>query len=95
MKDRPVKTPQQRAMRMAIRAEGSFINAYWAPMDTLVGAELVASIRKDVCDRTPELFTAFVATVEIVAHSLAAATGESVVGMQFRDAPEHEKAGNA
>ena len=58
-------------MRLAIRNEGMFINAYLAPdADTLYGAETVASLKTHVAREHPVVFEAWKATLQILADHL-------------------------
>ncbi len=41
--------------RIAVRHEGKLVSAYWAPIDSMEGAELVASCSMEVLDDAPEL----------------------------------------
>jgi hypothetical protein len=86
------KTPY----RIAIRAEGKFVNAYWTRSTTMQGAELIASIRKDICDTDRTTFSGFKMLMEVVAVILGErATGRKVESVEIHDAPEHERGGHA
>jgi hypothetical protein len=86
------KTPY----RIAIRAEGKFVNAYWTRSNTMQGAELIASIHRDIGDANSEAFQGFRMLMEVVAVILGErATGQKVESVEIHDAPEHERGGNA
>lgn len=82
--------------RIAIRAEGEFINAYLAPPDSMVNAVHMGSIRRSFCDASRPLFKQF---QELMQAAITVAVQESLgatpEGFVTTAAPEHEKAGNA
>jgi hypothetical protein len=81
-------------LRAAIRQEGEFINAYLAPLHSMDGAQLLASIRTAACRIDPQAFDDFKHMVSAcVQRQVAAATG-SAPRMEERTAPEHERAGH-
>lgn len=82
--------------RIAIRAEGPVINAYWARTGTMEGAEQVASINRELCDSEPKIFEGFqllmkALSVELVRLRL----GKTVDHIEVEPAPEHERAGRS
>lgn len=82
--------------RVAIRAEGAMINAYFAPTHTMEGAQLVACIGRDVCEADRRVFEIFQQLMAMVsAIKVHALTGEMPIDVEYRDAPEHERAGQA
>lgn len=88
----PVHAP----MRLAVREEGSMANAYWAPRETMAGAQLVACMSLDVLNANPEFADLYRKMLNVLAAELAKTRlGAKVVGIDVSDAPEHEKAGNA
>jgi len=81
--------------RIAIRAEGEYVNAYFAPRDTMENAIHLGSIRRRLCDSAPHLFANFrelmQAAVTVMIQESLGLTPENFV---TTPAPEHEKAGN-
>lgn len=49
----------KKPFRIALHQEGGMLNAYWAPIDSMEGAELVASCSLEILDDAPELQTAY------------------------------------
>ena len=84
-------------IRIAIRQEGNFINAYLTQPGSLEGGVLMGSISAGLCnaDERNETFELFKQAIETGAGALLESLGVSVVGMETREAAEHEKAGNA
>lgn len=82
-------------VRIAVRGEGEWVNAYLARGDTMEGAQLVASIRRAVCDRRPELFDRWKAILHDTMMALCEDTGVPVLRTEEQTAPEHERAGHA
>lgn len=56
--------------RIAIREESGMVNAYWAPIDSMEGAELVACCSREVLDDAPELVDAFYMLMEMASVAL-------------------------
>jgi hypothetical protein len=82
--------------RLAIRHEGPFINAYFAPMGTMDGAVLIGSIRTNLCRQNDDVFTSFKALMSsAMSTAVKNATGSEVMALLEQDAPEHERAGHA
>ena len=88
---------QNAHLRLALRHEGEFWNAYVAPIGTMEGAFLLGSIRMAAVGEDRMMKDAFMSLMQI---SMAAAI-ESVIGMKVKKwsepaaAPEHERAGRA
>lgn len=83
-------------IRLCIRREGDFANAYIAPKDTMQDALLIGSISTSICNMRPGLFDEFVACMENAIRALVeVGIGGQVLKMQREPAPEHEKAGRA
>lgn len=85
---------EDRPYRVAIRGEGKMINAYWTRTGTMDGAELIASIAREVCESSSELWDAFqvlmqATSVELVKLRL----NMSVSDIEVTPAAEHERAG--
>lgn len=57
-------------MRIAIRQEGKMVNAYWAPIDSMEGAELVCCCSVEVLDDAPELQEAFYMLMQMASVAL-------------------------
>lgn len=82
--------------KIAVRSEGTMVNAYWTRFETMEGAELVASINREICDRNPEIGQAFLMLAQVMAHAMGESRlGKRVIGVEMTQAPEHEKAGRA
>lgn len=83
--------------RIAIRNEGTLLNAYFALPGTMVGAHLLLSAHAETVKSSPELTSAYVAFAQALSHIHAKRTlGLNVV--DFGDAtpaPEHERGGHA
>jgi len=85
-----------RPYRIAIRAEGNMINAYWTRTGTMEGAELVACISRDVCDSSNALFEAFHALIEATSVELVRlrlGAHLRIMDIETTAAPERELAG--
>lgn len=83
-------------MRVAIRGEGTLVNAYLAPPKTMVGAVLIASINKQLCVDHPVLLDDFKALMVRTAAMVCESTfGVAPSRIDSQAAPEHEKAGHA
>lgn len=82
-------------MRLALRVEGNFWNAYFAEEKTMDGAILIGSIRMASVQRDPELKDRFQQLMQAVVESaLEDGTGRRPDGwLEPQPAPEHEKAG--
>lgn len=81
--------------RVAARTEGEFVNVYWAPLGTMVGAELIGSLKVELVDR-PVVREGFTLVLQAVAAELTQMRlGVAAVGIDITQAPEHEKAGRA
>jgi hypothetical protein len=82
--------------RLAIRAEGEFINAYFASIDTMKDAMLLGSIKRVPCDKDRSIFDQWVGVMaNVLQLACKEALGEITVEMIIEPAPEHERAGNA
>lgn len=83
-------------MRLAVREEGAWCNAYWTPRESMVGAQLVATMSLDVLRADHEFACLYRHLLNVLAAELAKQRlGANVVGLDVSDAPEHERAGNA
>jgi hypothetical protein len=82
--------------RLAIRAEGKYVNCYYAATDTMDGAVLIGSIRRAVCDRDRCLFEKWQALMqEALSQACVDALGAEPVEFVTQPAPEHERSGSA
>jgi hypothetical protein len=82
--------------RIAIREEGTMVNAYWAPADTLDGAELVLSVNKAILQAEPTLWLAVQTLCQCMAeHLVRTRLGQRVGSVELRQPPLHETAGHA
>jgi hypothetical protein len=83
-------------IRMAFRREGEFVNCYLARTGTMVGAELLGSMRSDFLDANPEAWEGW---QQIMADVLAKIVRLAAPGAPFeveaKDAPAHELVGRA
>ena len=83
-------------MRIAIRAEGRFVNAYIADLTTMDDAKLIASISRACCDADPEVFEAFKRAAELACAAIIKSVADvEAVDFDTRPAPERERAGDA
>lgn len=78
--------------RVAFRAEGEFVNAYFAAPDTMEDAILLASVRESALDNTPGAFKEYQALVQgIVATQVRNLGLGEYAGYRTRPAPPHER----
>lgn len=85
-----------RKIRLAIREEGQFVNAYLAQSDNMAGAFLVGSIAVGLLKMEPELFEQFKALMTAAMKTLVeVGVGGKVLGTFEEPPPEHERAGHA
>lgn len=93
MTDQLIRAP----LRLAIRTEGTWVSAYLAHQDTMLGAEIIGSIRKEALDADKQLFESFRLLMQLTATVLI--IKRTGVVPQWPDspvtAPEHERSGNA
>ena len=83
-------------LRIAIRAEGPSINAYFAMTGSMDEAVLIGSINRALCNQDRKLFEQFKALMTNCCQVLIEQIGGKKVLTVFeQDAPEHEKAGHA
>lgn len=82
-------------IRLALRREGQFWNAYLAHMDTMENAKLIGSILIGVAEQNPEIKAEFKAVMEkTMAFAIKQVTGRTVAEFEERTAPEHERSGH-
>lgn len=80
--------------RLAFRAEGEFVNCYYAAPDTMTGAWLMGSMRRSLLERTPGVFASWRALMQqILSAACTDALGAAPESFVVRAAPEHERSG--
>jgi cytochrome c oxidase assembly factor CtaG len=83
-------------IRLALREEGEFWNAYLALPDTMVNAKLIGSIMMGPVRKNPEIKNAFMAVMQqILADAVNDVTGEVVENWTVERAPEAERSGHS
>lgn len=71
------------------------VNAYWARAGTMEGAELIASIRTDICESSAAVLEGFKMLMQVVSVELVRTRlGATVEAISIESAPEHERTGN-
>lgn len=82
-------------IRLALREEGPFWNAYLAPANTMDGAELIGSIAIGAVKKNPEVRDGFLKMVQLVlADAVKDVTGEPPIAWDIHPAPEAERSGH-
>lgn len=82
--------------RVAIREEGNVINCYIAPISSMIGARLIASIDLELVKADRELFEAWVSMMSTAAAlEYKRATGREVKDIIVQPAPPYERMGKA
>jgi hypothetical protein len=82
--------------RLAFRDEGKFWVAYLAPLNTMVGATKIGTIRMRLVDANPAAKEAFMEAMKVAFNGLVQDTfGVSVERFDTQSAPEHEKSGHS
>ncbi len=81
-------------LRLALRAEGNFWNAYVAQADTMEGALLIGSIAMTAVQNRRRKRAFMELMTDSVKHYLST-VGATVTGFEERPAPQHERAGRA
>ena len=83
-------------IRLALREEGSFWNAYLAAADTMKNAKLIGSISIGAVRKNPETRAAFQALMQaILADAIEEVTGKPPDEWKIFQAPESERSGHA
>lgn len=83
-------------LRLALREEGSMWNAYIAREDTMEGARLIGCIAMGAVRRDDRIKEAFKQVMMgVVRNAVENVTGSVIEDWETREAPAHEKAGNA
>lgn len=91
MAEKTVRAP----FRIAIRAEGTFVNAYIADAETMRDAILVASMMRVPMEKDPALFEEWKALLVRMVALACEENGWGVAEFFEERAPEHERAGRA
>lgn len=81
--------------RIALREEGEQVNAYFARTETMEGAQLVMSLRRDIACLEPVREGLMLLTQAIAIAMVERITDKPVIGIDISQAPEHERWGNA
>lgn len=82
-------------IRLALREEGIWWNAYVAKADTMEGAMLIGSILIGAAKKNPEVKAAFKALMQqAMADGIEELTGEAPDDWTTQVAPEAERAGH-
>lgn len=83
-------------IRLALRAEGSFWNAYLASKNTMEGAHLIGSIMLRPCQDNPELKARFQSLMtDVMSFAIKEQFGAEPDWVEERPAPTIERGGNA
>lgn len=83
-------------VRLALREEGPFWNAYMALPDTMKDAKLIGSIAMGAVRANPEIKDGFMKVMQqVLAHAIESVTGESPGEWDVGPAPEADRAGHS
>ena len=83
-------------MRLALRVEGDWWNAYIAVSGTMEGARLIGSILMATVRDNEDRKKAFMELMQgIMSDAIKEMTGARPLWWEARDAPGHERSGNA
>jgi hypothetical protein len=83
-------------VRLALRQEDAFWNAYLAHAGTMENAKLIGSIVMGAVQTNPEIKAAFMALMQqVVAHGIQGVTGKLPDEWEVGPAPESERAGHS
>jgi hypothetical protein len=86
---------QKLPIRLALRAEGKFWNAYLASEGTMEGADLIGSVILRPCQDDPELAAQFKALMTaVVRRAIKEVVGQAPVDFEEWGVPTSERAGN-
>lgn len=78
--------------RLAIRADGNMVCAYFAEIGTMENAKLVGTMARAAADVWPDTFEAFKTAMSVVVvHMVEAAEGQTVASLTERPAPPSER----
>ena len=82
--------------RLALRQEGEFWNAYWAPQSTMAGAILLGAIRLSLVPPGSETHRGFRALMQSAFDAIVEEkTGQTPTWSEPQIAPEAERSGSA
>jgi hypothetical protein len=82
-------------IRLALRREGAFWNAYVAMSGTMEGAFLIGSISLRAATAHPEIKDGFMQLMkQVLAVAAKDVVGEQQIIWEVTDAPEHERSGH-
>lgn len=83
-------------IRLALREEGAFWNAYLALPHTMDDAKLIGSIAIGAVRKNPEVKSAFMAVMQqVLADGIEEITGEQPTEWNVGPAPEPERSGHS
>lgn len=83
-------------VRLAIRNEGEFVNAYIALTTSMADAMLIGSVLRGALDATPGAFDRWKQLMsDILASGITKALGAPPLDMIEETPPEHERSGRA
>ena len=83
-------------VRLALREEGSFWNAYLALPNTMDGAKLIGSIMIGAARKNPEIKEGFrLLMQQVLADAIENVTGEQPDTWDITPAPEAERSGHS
>lgn len=83
-------------LRLALREEGGFWNAYLARIDTMVDARLIGSIAIGAVNKNPEVKEVFQALMQkVMADGIEELTGSPPDAWDVRPASEPDRGGHA
>jgi hypothetical protein len=86
---------QPMQIRLALREEGGWWNAYLAQVGTMDGAKLIGSIAIGAAKKSPAVKAAFQDLMQqVVANGVEEITGEAPTEWNIGPAPEAERAGH-
>ena len=77
--------------RLAFRVEGTNWNAYWAPMDTMVDAVYLGSLKMKLLNYGPLKEKFMLLMQEAVTYVIEDLDHGKVEGWEAKPAPEHER----
>jgi hypothetical protein len=83
------------AFRIALRDEGTFWNAYLAPIDSMDNALHIGSLRMSIARNNVKAKQAFIELMQSVMTDAAQDLGVSIAGYQIHAAPESERGGHS
>jgi hypothetical protein len=83
-------------IRLAMRQEGNFWNAYLALADTMEGAKLIGSVSMGAVVRDPKVKADFMKLMQrVLGNAIKDTTGEKPKDWNIGPAPESERSGHS